>query len=498
MPSGFLAASTPPFAARPARARSVIAAVRGRLLAAGLGATALVAGCAPSVEGIRGPVPVPNTYAFAASVQPAKVSRWWARFGSPELDRLVETANFANLDIAIAVSQLREADAQAQIAAAALFPTLTYNDNNVRTQSSGTNVPGVVTRPALRSSFTKVINASYVLDVWGQNRDALEAAIRTATASAYQIEVVRLTAIASLVNNYLIYAANRQRVAVGMQNLANAERILTAIRQRRAAGTASELDEVQQQALVESQRAALALLRQGADAARVLVASLLGTNPQAVPLSVRSVRSLKVPVTSPGLPAAILVRRPDVRSQEQQLLAADANVEVARKAFLPNIQLTGQAGYQSSALATLLRPESVIWQAAASLTQPIFDGGRLRGQLTLSEAQRQQLLDTYRRSIITALSDVETALVAVRETRLRELAQTAAVRAARRAFELSEQRLREGTVDLTSILSVQNTLFQAEDVLIQVRLARLQAAVSLFQALGGDWDESMITVSGIP
>lgn len=463
-----------------------------------IAASAMVAGCAPAVEGIRGPVPVPNTYAFSASTTPPRISRWWARFGSPELDRLVDAANFANLDIAIAVSQLKAADAQAQITAAALFPTLTYNDNNVRTQSSGTNIPGVVGQPALRSSFTKAINASYVLDVWGQNRDALEASIRTATASAYQIEVVRLTAIANLVNNYLIFAANRQRVAVGSQNLANAERILAAFRDRRAAGTASELDEVQQRSLVENQRATLALLRQSADAARVLVASLLGTNVQAVPLEIRSARALRVPVTAPGVPAAVLFRRPDVRAQEQQLLAADANVEVARKAFLPNIQLTGQAGYQSAALSTLLRPESFIWQAAAGLTQPIFDGGRLRGQLVLSQAQRQQLLDTYRRSIITALTDVETALVAVRETRLRELAQTAAVRAARRAFELTEQRMREGTVDLTSILTVQNTLFQAEDQLIQARLARLQAAVSLFQALGGDWDESMITVSGIP
>ena len=466
--------------------------------ACGVAVSAMLAGCAPTVEGIRGPVPVPNTYAVSQDTRPPRISRWWARFGSPELDRLVETANFANLDIAIAVSQLKAADAQAQITAAALFPTFTYNDNNVRTQSSGTNVPGVVTSPALRSSFTKAINASYVLDVWGQNRDALEASIRTATASAYQIEVVRLTAIANLVSNYLIYAANRQRVAVATQNLANAERILKAIRDRRAASTASELDEVQQLSLVESQRATIAVLRQSADAARVLIASLLGTNPQAVPLEIRSARALRVPVTSPGVPAAILVRRPDVRAQEQQLLAADANVDVARKAFLPNIQLTGQAGYQSAALATLLRPESVIWQAAANLTQPIFDGGRLRGQLVLSQAQRQQLLDTYRRSIITALTDVETALVAVRETRLRELAQTAAVRAARRAFELSEARLREGTVDLTSILAVQNTLFQAEDTLIQARLTRLQAAVSLFQALGGDWDESMITVSAIP
>ena len=193
--------------------------------------------------------------------------------------------------------------------------------------------------------------------------------------------------------------------------------------------------------------------------------------------------------------APLLARRPDIRSAEQQLLSAEANVEVARKAFLPTIQLTGQAGYQSAALATLLRPESFIYSVAAGLTQPIFEGGRLRGQLALTQAQRQQLLDNYRRSIVIALTDVETALVAAREAERREKAQTAAVVAARKAFELSEARLREGTVDLTTILTVQNTLFQAEDILIQARLARLQAAVSLFQALGGDWDESVVSIA---
>ena len=327
------------------------------------------------------------------------------------------------------------------------------------------------------------------MDVWGQNRDALEATLRTTQASAYQVEVVRLTIRAAVVNAFLVYATNKERVTVATENLRNAERILGVVRQRRAAGTASELDVAQQQSLVEIQRAAIPPLRQAAENSRTALAVLVGRPVQAVHLSTRSVRKLRLPTVSAGLPTDLLFRRPDICSAERQMASADANVDVARKAFLPTIQLTGQAGFQSALLSTLLRPESFIYTMAAGVTQPIFDGGRLRGQLALSEAQRQQLLEGYRKSIVSALTDVENALIAIRENASRETAQRAAVVAARRAFVLSEERLRQGTIDLTTLLTIQNTLFQAEDTLIQVRLARLQAAASLFQALGGDWEE---------
>jgi outer membrane protein, multidrug efflux system len=199
---------------------------------------------------------------------------------------------------------------------------------------------------------------------------------------------------------------------------------------------------------------------------------------------------LHLPAVSPGIPSTLLLRRPDIRSAEEQLLSADANVDVARKAFLPTITLTGQAGFQSALLSTLLRPESGIYTMAAGLTQPIFDGDKLRGQLALSVADRQQMLEAYRKSIVQALSDVETALIAIRENAIREQAQRVGVDEARKAFVLSELKLREGTIDLQTLLNTQITLFQAEDTLIQIRLARLQAAAALYQALGGDWEES--------
>jgi len=436
--------------------------------------------------------PLPAKYEQTRNSRPSDVDRWWTHFGSAELDRLVDFANLENLDLAVAVAQLKQAEAQAQIIGAALWPAINYGDASTRSRASGTNVPGVIAPGVERNSFTKSLSASYVLDVWGQNRDALEAALHNSAASAYQVEVVRLATRASVVGSFLIYVTNRERVTVARENLRNAERILGVIRQRRAAGTASELDIAQQESLVEIQRATIPPLHQAAEAARTALAILIGKPVQVVQLATRKVRGLGLPTVSPGLPVALLFRRPDIRSAEEQLKSADANVDVARKAFLPTFQLTGQGGYQSALLSTLLRPESAIYSVAAGVAQPIFEGGKLRGQLRLSEAQRQQLLETYRKSIVSALTDVENALNAIRDNAAREVAQRAGVVAARRALQLSEERLRQGTIDLTTLLNTQITLYQAEDTLIQIRFARLQAVVALYLALGGDWEEPLM------
>jgi outer membrane protein, multidrug efflux system len=433
---------------------------------------------------------MPQKYESARSVQPPKPNRWWTNFGCKELDSLMQAVNVENLDIAVAVAQLKEAEAQVEITGAVLWPTVNYVDSSSRSLASGTTVPGLITKGITRNSFSKALSASYVLDVWGQNRDALEAAVRSKAASAYQVEVIRLTTRAAAVNDFLTYVANYQRAKVARDNTRDAERILGVIRERKGVGTAADLDVAQQKSLVEIQRATIPLLVQAAEDARIALAVLVGRPPQAVRLTTRSLRTLRLPVVTPGLPSFLLLRRPDIRSAEEQLLSADANVDVARKAFLPTIALTGQAGFQSAVLSTLLRPESTISSIAAGVTQPIFDGGKLRGQLALSVAERQQVLEAYRKSIVQALSDVETALIAIRENGRREDAQRVGVAEARRAFELSEERLRQGTIDLQTLLNTQITLFQAEDTLIQVRLARLQAAAALYQALGGDWEES--------
>jgi outer membrane protein TolC len=191
---------------------------------------------------------------------------------------------------------------------------------------------------------------------------------------------------------------------------------------------------------------------------------------------------------TPGLPSELLIQRPDIQMAEANLASASANVYAARAAFFPSIQLTAEGGYQSAALKTLFTPQAAFYNVAAGLTQPIFDGFRLQGQLKLQRGLEKELLDTYRKSVISAFADVESALIAMRQTAERERLLRDAVASSRRAFDLSETRLREGTIDLVTLLNAQQTLFQNQDALSQARLLRLQAIVSLYQALGGGWE----------
>lgn len=447
-----------------------------------------LAGCAGTLMVPDHGLPLAGRYDGAANRPASALSRWWARFGSPELTRFVDQADLANLDLAAALARVEQAEAQARIAGATLLPALSLSADATRAQSSGTTSRLAGIRPAsVGNAFSGLLAASYELDIWGRNRDLLNAARANADAAAYTLEVVRLSTRAALVNAYLTLAASRERFAIAAENLRNAERILSVIRERLNAGTGSALDVAQQESLVASQRAALPDLRQSIETSRTAIALLLGRPPEGFHIATARLAPLRAPGVAPGQPALVLVRRPDIRAAEAQLVAASADLAAARKALLPAIQLTGQIGVRSAMLSNILRPESAVWSLASGLTQPIFDGGRLKAQVWLSEARQTELLETYRKAIVSALVDVENALVAAREGATREAAQAIVVAKAREAFRLSEERLRLGTIDLQTLLSTQNTLFQAQDALVRARLSRLQAAVALFQALGGDF-----------
>jgi len=220
---------------------------------------------------------------------------------------------------------------------------------------------------------------------------------------------------------------------------------------------------------------------------RAALALLVGRVPEHIRIGGGSMYRLAVPRVTPGLPSELLVRRPDVREAEAKLAGADANVAAARAAFFPTIQLTAQGGFQSLALATLFGPGAAFYTVASTLTQPIFDGGTLLGQLDLQKGTREELLQDYRKAVISAFTDVEKALVAVQQMTRQEQLQRDAVRESRRAFELSEERLRAGTIDIVTLFQIEQTWIQQEITLAQVRFARLQAIVSLYQALGGGW-----------
>jgi NodT family efflux transporter outer membrane factor (OMF) lipoprotein len=412
-------------------------------------------------------------------------SDWWRDFRSKELTALVEVAQIANFDVAVAVARIVQADAQAQVSGSPLLPTVNANGDYTRARSSQSTGGGGGSSE--REVYQAALTASYEIDFWGKNRAALRAAEQLAVATRFDREVVALTTTASVANAYFQVLAAQDRLAIARRNLASANRILDVIQQRLSVGTTSDLELAQQESIVATQRAAIPPLRQTLRQQTAVLAVLIGRPPELVAIRGGSMSRIAVPKVTPGLPSELLTQRPDIREAEARLASANANVESARAAFFPSIQLTGEFGYQSAILKTLFQPQSVFYTVAGSLTQPIFDGYRLKGQYDLQRGVQEELLQTYRKTVVSAFADVDSALVAVQETTTREGLQREVVSASRRAFELAERRLREGTVDLTTVLSTQQTLFQAEDALAQTRLARLLAVVSLFQALGGGW-----------
>ncbi len=402
---------------------------------------------------------------------------WWNGFRSRELSEIIEEARSANLDIAAAVARIVQADAQSRIAGSALLPVVDLNGSATRTHIAETNSRQV----------SATLSAGYEIDFWGKNRSALRAAEQTAVASRYDREVVGLTIVAAAANSYFQVLNAQDRLRVGRENIQSATRVLNLIQQRLNAGTASALDTAQQESLLNTQRAAVPPLEQTLKQNRNALALLMARSPESVRIRGGSLRGITYPRVTPGLPSELLAQRPDIREAEAQLAAANANVENARAQMLPSITLTGEAGFQSAVLKTLLRPESALYTATAGLTQPIFDGLRLQGNLDLQKGRQDELLQNYRKSVISGFVDVENALDAIRQGALRERLQRDVVTASQRAFDISEQRLNQGTIDLVTVLQTQQTLYQAQDSLAQARLAHVQAIVSLYQALGGGW-----------
>jgi outer membrane protein, multidrug efflux system len=412
---------------------------------------------------------------------------WWRGFRSSELTTLMDAAQIGNLDIAVAIAQIVQADAEVGIAGAPLLPSATGTSTAERIRSVSSNFGGGNGFATTFSQYSLGLTASYMLDVWGKNRATLYAAEENATASRYNREVVTLTAMVTVANTYFQILAAQDELRVARRNLAAAERILALIKQQFAGGTASQLDVSQQEALVSTERAAIPpleiIVRQNIAALAVLV----GRAPSNFTVNGGTMTQIAVPRVTPGMPSELLYQRPDIRQAEALLASSNFSVEAARAALFPQIQLTAQTGLQSAALSSLFGPGAWFYTLSAGLTQPLFDGFLLESQLKQAKGVQLQNLQAYRKVVLSAFSDVEKALVALEQSIRQERLQAEAVTNSRKAFEVSETQLRAGTVNLITVLQTQQTLLTNENVLAQVRLTKLLAASSLFQALGGGW-----------
>lgn len=444
--------------------------------------------------GITSPMLKPNVAAPVAwnesATGSAVAADWWSSFGSTELQQLVERALAGSPDLAIATERVRQAEAQVRVAGASLFPTL---DLGVGTSTrSSSDSRGSTTTHASSAQ----LSASYELDLWGRNRSGVRSAQSSLQATAFDRDTARLTLISGVASSYFQVLSLRSRLAVARENLTIAERVRDLVGARVRNGAASQLDLSRQEATVLSQRSALLPIEQQERQTLAALAVLIGQVPEGFDVTAAGVADLSVPAIDPGVPAQLLVRRPDLASAEAQLAAANADVSAARAALLPSISLTGTAGTASAALLSFASGGSTTALGLAlSLLQPIFDGGRLRGQVSISQSRERELVEAYRKAILAAFKDVEDSLVAASRQLQQEALQGEVQVQAREALRLAEIRYREGVDDLLTVLDAQRTLFNAQDQIAQIRLNRLEAAVSLYKALGGGWSGATAQVA---
>lgn len=424
----------------------------------------------------------PPTTTPVAAVPDAAAQRdapWWRSFGSTELDALVEQAATQSLDVAAAAARVRQAEASARMAGAALWPGVTAGLDATRQGRMGgeAQVAG--------DSFAASLGASYELDFWGGNRAAQHSALAGLRASAFAQDTVRLTTTAGVANAWLQAVSLRERAAIGTRNLDNAQRVLALVDSRARAGAATPLELAQQRGLVASQQRTLAALHQQANDARTALAVLSGQSAFGFDLAAASLDGLREPGIGAGLPSDLLARRPDIARAEALLDAADADIAVARVALLPRVTLGAGVGWSAGRLRALF--DSPVYSLAAGLAAPIFDAGRLAAGRDLAMARREELLAGYRAAVVAAFGDVATALDAVAGLDRQRDAQAEELRQAQRAFTLAQSRYKAGAETLLVLLDAQRALYAAQDAAVQLKAQRLQASVALYRALGGGW-----------
>jgi len=457
-----------------------------------LSAALLLSGCTVGPNYKRPVVAVPPTYRGAVPDETAQTDtatlgdqKWRDIFQDEQLRALIRTALQQNYDVRIAASRVLEANAQLGITRADQFPTL----------SAGAGIGDVRTAqakflPKFETSIGQVnLSAAWELDFWGKFRRATEAARANLLASKWARQEVVSTLVANVADAYFQLRALDLQLEISKRTLDSRQESLHLTRILANGGATSLLDVRQAEQLVFTAGAEIPTLEQQVEQQENFLSILLGQNPGDIPRGQTLTEQRQPPQVPPGLPSSLLERRPDIRQAEEQLVAANAEIGVARAAYFPDISLSGSGGFQSSALTDLFSGPAGAWSFGASLAQPIFTGGRLRSGVRLAEAQQQTATLFYQQSIQEAFRSVSDALVAYRKTREFRAQQELLFESAKDAARLSQMRYTGGATGYLEVLTNETNAFSAELGLVQARLNELLALVQLYEALGGGWQQ---------
>jgi multidrug efflux system outer membrane protein len=467
---------------RDARPRSTVTLL---MLAAGL-----ACGCTVGPNYKRPPVTAPDEYRGlpadqAGQTEPVSFGdqKWWEVFQDDTLQGLIGTALEQNYDVRIAAARILQARAQLGITRADQLPTVSAGAT-----TANQRIPRSRASPAVDTNFNQVsISADWELDFWGKFRRATEAARAVLLANEWARQEVIRTVVGDVASAYFQLRELDLELEISRQTLESRRDSLRLTQRLADGGARSLLDVRQAEQLVFGAAAAIPDLEERIEEQENFISTLLGNNPQAVPRGRRLTEQPHAPEVPAGLPSALLERRPDVRQAEQEVVASNATIGVAKADYFPQISLTGIGGFQSAALTSLFSGPAGLWTLGASAAQPVFQGGRLRSRVQLAEAQQQEAALAYQRTIQQAFREVSDALIAYRKSQEFRVEQEQLTRSAEDATRLSNLRYTGGAASYLEVLDSDSRRFAAQLTLAQAQLNELQSMVRIYRALGGGW-----------
>ena len=426
----------------------------------------------------------PTARPAARAETPGDLSQWWQRLNDPLLSGLIDEALQASPDLRTAQARLREARARRTVAAAGQYPNVTASGGASRSQSSEEVGSGET-----RNFFSAGFDASWELDVFGGVRRSVEAAEADLASSVASLEDTRVSLASEVALNYVEVRTRQILLGIARDNLASQSETLQLTEWRAQAGLVSSQDVEQARSNREQTRAQIPLLETSLAEAEHALDILLGKTPGTLHARLAAPRELPVlpDQIAVGIPADTLRQRPDVRAAERRLAAETARVGVAEAARYPSFNLSGSIGLEALTFGALGSSDAVASSLFAGIAGPLFDAGRLRAQVEIQDAVREQAQVAYEQTVLVALLDVENALVALVRNRERVEALASAVESVRNAAQLARQRYSAGLIDFQSVLDSERSVLLLEESLASARANGVQALIRLYKALGGGW-----------
>ena len=451
----------------------------------------LLTGCTLGPKYKRPQIAVPDTYrGLAPDAGPQTGAffgdeKWWAVFQDPQLQELIREALSQNYDVRIAAARVLQAQAALGITRADQFPTITGGASTSNERFATTRIT-----PAFETSpFQVNLSLFWELDFWGKYRRATEAARATLVATEWGRRAVTSSLVSNVASAYFQLLELDSEMNISRRTLGSRKESLRLVEVRAKGGTTSLIDVRQSEQLVYAAAAAIPDLERRTEQQENLISTLLGKNPAPVTRGRPLVENPLLPMVPAGLPSSLLERRPDIQSSEQQLLAANARIGVAKADYFPQITLTALGGYQSTALTNLFTGPAGLWSFGGQLLQPIFTGGRIRSSVRLTEAQQQEAILVYQQSIQQAFREVSDSLVAYRKNQEFRAQQELLTSSAQDTTRLANMRYQGGVTSYLEVLDSDTRYFDAQLGLAQAQLNERLALVQLYNALGGGWQQ---------